>query len=143
MRTIRVELTAVLAQISDKKDILRQAMEELNNGRVLPMVAVRSITLGYKSSIEELYEYYSDIERNCLHVIYDTLRVADEHMDSFHDDFQKAVKDGVVKDPWEAFVGYLQDLVDSYEIIEKLIDSYLKDSPVDVFHIKARGKAGL
>jgi hypothetical protein len=141
--TIRLELTAVLAQINDKKDILRQAIEALNNGRVLPMMAVRAVTMGYRSYIEELYEHFSDIERNCLHVIYERLRVADEHMESFHEDFQKAVKDGMVENPWDAFVGYLEDLVDSYEVIKKLIDSYLYANPEDVFHIKARGKAGL
>jgi len=30
-------------------------VDALNNGRVLPMVAVRAITLGYRSYIEELW----------------------------------------------------------------------------------------
>lgn len=139
-KAIQNELSAILAQIEDKKDILRQAVQALHQNQVLPMVAVRAITLGYNSHIKDLYEYYSEIERNCLHVIYERLRVADQHMESFHDDFQKALKDQLVNEPWEAYTGYLGDIIESYDFVRNLIKSFLNRKPADVFHMSTRRK---
>lgn len=139
-RAIQNELSAILAQIEDKKDILRQAVQALHQSRVLPMVAVRAITLGYNSHIKDLYEHYSEIERNCLHVIYERLRVADQHMESFHEDFQKALKDQLVNDPWKAYAGYLGDIINSYDVVRTLIQSFLNGKPEDVFHTSIRRK---
>jgi len=137
-KVVQNELCAILAQIEDKEDILRQAVQALQQNKVLPMVAVRAITLGYNSHIKDLYEHYSEIERNCLHVIYERLRVADQHMEAFHDDFQKALKDRLVNDPWDAYIGYLGDIIKSYEVAKNLICSFLKRKPDDVFHTKIR-----
>lgn len=141
-RAIQNELRAILAQIEDKEDILRQAVQALQQNRVLPMVAVRAITLGYNSHIKDLYEHYSEIERNCLHVIYERLRVADQHMESFHEDFQKALKDQLVNEPWKAYVGYLGDIIKSYEVVINLVRSFLDGRPEDVFHTSIRRKDG-
>ena len=136
--TIESELRTILAQIKDKKDILSQAVAALNNRAVLPMAAVRMITHGYYLHVEEIYKSYSDIERNCLHVIYERVRVADQHMESFQDDFMRAKKDGLLKDPWQAYVGHLEDIIDSYERVEQYIKGFIAGEPEDVFHTKAR-----
>jgi len=139
-RAVQNELRAILAQIEDKEDILRQAVQALQQNQVLPMVAVRAITLGYNSHIKDLYDHYLETERNCLHVIYERLRVADQHMESFHEDFQKALKDQLVNKPWEAYVGYLGDIIESYEVVRNLIRSFLNGQPDDVFHTSIRRK---
>lgn len=134
-QTVRTELKAILAQIEDKEDILKQAVQALQKKRVLPMTAVRFISNGYNSNIEELYEHYSAIDRNCLHVIYERLRVADLLTESFFENFQKALKDKIVDDPWEAYIGHLGDWVESYKVVRSLIRSFLAGETEDVFHI--------
>ncbi len=138
---IRSELRAALAQIEDKEDILRKAIKALQEKRVLPMVAVRSMTHGYSSYIHDLYDYYSNIERYCLHVIYERLRVADMSMETFHEDFQQAIKDKIVNDPWEYYVGYLEDIIKSYDLLRGLIGSFLAGEPEGVFHVEIRRAA--
>lgn len=138
-RTVRKELNAILAQIEDKENILEQAKKALQQKRVLPLTVVRFITTGYRSYIEELYEHYSDLERNCLHVIYERLSIADSFTGTFVEDLINALKDKMVEKPWEVFIGNLDDLTKSYQVVRILIDSFLKDKPEDVFHITAKG----
>lgn len=137
-RVVRVELTSIRAQINDKKNILLQAIQALCTEKVLPMISVHTIRTGYEAHFDDLYERYSDRERNCLHVIYERLRVGDQIMDSFHQAFQTSLKDGVVKQPWDLAVGQLKDLLESYVVVEELIESFLNGKPTDVFHIEVR-----
>lgn len=135
-RVLHIELSAIKAQIADKEDILLQAIQSLKVGEVLPAIAVHSIRTGYEAHMGELYEHYSGRERNCLHVIYERLRVADRMMDSFHLDFQDSVKNGIVQRPWDMAVEQLEELLESYSVVEKLIESFLIGEPSDVFHIE-------
>lgn len=137
-KVLRAELSSVRAQIKDKEDILLQAIQALNTQEVLPMISVHTIRTGYDVHFNELYERYSDHERNCLHVIYERVRIADEMMDSFHEDFQKALKDGYVKQPWDFARGQLENLLESYKVVDKLTESFLKGKLVDVFHTEVR-----
>ena len=132
---VRTELKAILAQIDDKEDILGQAIKALEKMGILPMAAVRFITTGYGSYIEDLYEHYSDIDRNCLHVIYERLRLADSLTESFFEDFQRAIKDKVLDDPWKAYIAHLGELAESYKVVRNLISSFLAGNAEDVFHI--------
>lgn len=132
---VRAELQAILAQIPDKEDILRQATKALEKKAVLPMVAVRFATNAYGSSIDDLYEHYSDVDRNCLHVIYERLRVADSLTDSFFEDFLRAIKDKVIDDPWKAYIDHLAEVAESYKVVRSLINSFLGGKAEDVFHI--------
>jgi hypothetical protein len=137
--TVHTELKAILAQIEDKEDILRQAIKALEEKRgVLPMAAVRFITIGYGSYIEDLYEHYSDVDRNCLHVIYERLRAADSLTESFFEDFQRAIKDKIIAEPWKAYAAHLGDLDESYNVVRNLINSFLAGKAEDVFHITGK-----
>lgn len=132
-RLVRTELTTVLAQIPQRRDILQQAISSMKQERFMPMLAVRTVTTGYASVHQSLYPHLTPIERNCLHVIFERLRVADEQMDGMHDAFTKAVKDGVLQEPWVYFIGRCEELLQSYEIAAELAASYLAEKPIDVF----------
>lgn len=132
---VRNELEAILAQIPDKEDILKQAIKAIENKTVLPMAAVRFVTTAYSSYIEDLYEHYSNVDRNCLHVIYERLRVSDSLTESFFEDFLKAIKDKVIADPWEAYAAHLGEVTESYKVVRSLISSFLAGKSEDVFHI--------
>ncbi len=123
-----------MSQLPQKADILRQAIAKLRNKQVLPMVSVHAITTGYSGALSDLYPRLSLVERNCLHVIYERLRVADEVMDSFDKDIVAALRDKVVGDPWTAYADRLEDILCSLDIVEQLTKSYLSGKPVDVFN---------
>ena len=92
-KVLESELRSIRAQIESKEDILLQAIQECKTRRILPPVSVRTVRTGYDAHIDDLYIAYSGLERNCLHVIYERLRICYEIMDSFDKNF---------KNPWSA-----------------------------------------
>lgn len=132
-RLVRTELQSVLAQLPQKRDILKQAIGHMSQQRFLSMISVSTVTLGYYSIQESLYPHLKPIERNCLHIIFERLRVADEQMDRMDEAFMRAVKDKVLADPWIVFAGRCEELLASYDVVAKLAASYLAKKPVDVF----------
>jgi hypothetical protein len=135
---VKAELKAILAQLPYKKDILNQAIISMKGGRLLPMVSVRVLAIGYQSVLEELYPHLSALQRHCLHVIYERLRLADQFMDSFEDDFTKAIREKTFPDPWAAYIGKTEEILESYRVVEDLAQSYLSCNPIDVFGIKQK-----
>jgi cell division protein FtsB len=136
-KLVVAELQAILAQLPQKRDILHQAIAHLNEQRFMPTLSCRTVTTGYYSVLEQLYPHLSLRERTCLHIIFERLRVADEQMDEFEKSFIGALKDKLVGDPWSIFSGRLQELLDSYQVVEDLARSYLTGEPIDVFGVEA------
>lgn len=136
-RLVLTELESVLAQLPQKRDIINQAISYMRQQRFLPMLSVSTVTVGYYSVQESLYPHLKPIERNCLHIIFERLRVADEQMDSMEEIFIRAVKEKVQADPWGTFIGRYEDLLASYDVVAELAQSYLDEKPVDVFANKA------
>ena len=132
-RLVKEELRAVLAQLPQKADILRKAIAKLQQKQVLPTMSVHALTTGYSSVLSALYPHLSLVERNCLHVIYERLRVMDEVMDSLERDFLAAVREKTVDNPWVVYADRLDDMLHSVGVVEELAKSYLSGKPVDVF----------
>ena len=130
---LQTELLSINAQIKSKEDILLQAIQSFQAGRVLPTISVRTVRTGYDAFIGTLYLIYSERERNCLHVIYERLRISDEIMDSFDKNFKESLKSGLIEQPWGVAVGQLEELLQSYDVIDGLIQSFLDGIPKDVF----------
>lgn len=134
-KIIREELSSIKGQIPQKKDILQQAIHHLQNGRLMPTRAVRILGIGYKENIVELYPHLSELERNCLHVVYGRLSLADDVMDTFEQDYLSAVREKIMDNPNQAYLERLSEMYKSYEIIDQLIDAYLHGRLIDVFHV--------
>jgi hypothetical protein len=132
-RLIKTELTSVLAQLPQKCDILHQAIEHMKQKRFMPTMSVRTVTVGYDSVQKALYPHLTPIERNCLHVIFERLRVADEQMDRLEEAFLRAVNDKVHTDPWLAFISRCEELLESYDIVAELAQAYVSGKPINVF----------
>jgi hypothetical protein len=101
----------------------------------MPTKSVHALSRGYEQNIAELYQHLSKRERNCLHVIYERLRVAEDVLDSFERDYVSTVREKMVDDPNEVYASRLSEIYESYDLIDKLIDSYLQSRPIDVFYI--------
>lgn len=134
-KIIKSELQSILAQIPLKRDILQQAIKHLKTRQILPTKSVHMVAVGYYSVLKDLYPHLKPVERNCLHVIFEHLRVAEELLDGFVDSIESAVKNKIISDPWVVFSDQLQDILGSYDQVENLIRSYLLGNPIDVFNI--------
>ena len=132
-KVLKSELRSIRSQIESKEDILLQAIQECKTRRILPTISVRTVRTGYDAHIDDLYIAYSGLERNCLHVIYERLRICDELMDAFDKNFQESLERGIVKEPWDVAINQLEELLQSYDVIDKLIQSFLEGTPKDVF----------
>lgn len=131
---VRAELKSLLSQIPQKRDILNQAAAHLRSGRFMPTMSVHSITTGYYSVLESLYPHLPLIERNCLHVIFERIRVVDDLMDNLEDLFTKAMKDQIFDAP-TIYSERIDELLESLNVVENLSISYLARSPIDVFSV--------
>lgn len=45
---------------------------------------------------------------------------------------------GVFDDPFEAFADRLTDIYHSYDVINSLVESFVKGEPIDVFYIEKK-----
>ncbi|HDL01749.1 MAG TPA: hypothetical protein ENH23_05910 [candidate division Zixibacteria bacterium] len=87
------ELRSIKNQLIQKKDIINQAIDHLQKKALMSTMSVRLLGRGYQENIGELYIHLSDLERNCLHVIFERLRIADDLLDSLENNFMTAVKE--------------------------------------------------
>ncbi len=132
------ELRSLQGQIPQLKEICDSAIKELRARTLLPTLAVPAISSAYDAHIEELQAHLTVKERNCLHIIYSRLKVADEVLSELEQDFRAAMTQGVFDDPFEAFADRLTDIYQSYDVINKLIESFIKGEPIDVFRIEKK-----
>ena len=130
------ELSAIKAHLPQKKDILEQGIDALENNRVLPMSSVHAPSSIYDSHLALLSGHLRSRQRNCLHVIYEKLRVLDKTMDSFRADFQQDIADECLKNPFKAYKGILIDLLRQCDVVVRNIESYLNGNPIDVHQTK-------
>lgn len=136
-RIILEELKSIQAQIPQKKDLVKKMIGALQKEQMLGGISVGIVSIGYRQHIGELYEYLGQRRRDCLHVIHERLKNADDMLSSFENDFTSAVQDKVVNDPFAAYAGRLSDILENYDCVEKLIESYLEEKPTDVFYIES------
>lgn len=138
LKMIRGELKAMKAQIEDKQDIIRQALDALSRRQMLGTSSVPMMQVVYRRHINDLYEHLSPLQRNCLHVVYERLADADMFLQSFEGQFLKAVETKVIDDPFDAYKKRFIDCAKNYRVTTDLIQSYLDGQPTDVLHMESR-----
>jgi hypothetical protein len=129
------ELKSILSQLPQKLDLLTKARDALKRKEVLPLMSVRILTAGYESVLADLYPHLTDLQRNCLHVIYERVRVAEEFMASFEASFLSALERDGLENARNVYSGLIEDIRNSYKVVEDLAKSYLADNPIDVFYV--------
>jgi hypothetical protein len=60
-------------------------------------------------------------------------------MDSFEEDFTRAIREKTFPDPWAVCIGRTEEILDSCAVVEELAKSYLACKPIDVFGTKKEG----
>ena len=126
-RIVSEELRSLKMQIPLKVDIIKQIIENLKSQKILQGLSVESINIGYLDHISELYEHLPKLQRNCLHVIYETVRIADDFLNHFYDRIIVCIKEKIIDEPFAAYIGHFEDVLQSFHVVSELIDSYLND----------------
>lgn len=133
---IKSELKSIKSQIPQMIDIIKKTIIALEKLQILPGQHVPILSIGYKSSISFIYNYLKPKERNILHVIYSSLEVADKTVENYENVYHlfktQGRTDGEIA---KILIGIMTDILDNYNIINDLIDSYLEGNPIDVFHV--------
>ncbi len=132
---LRSECESLLAQIPQLIDIFKKCIKQLEQQHYLPGPAVQGISTVYKSIITELTPYLSTKERNLLHVVYEKVRIGDEMLASHELDILQAVKEKLIDDPFKSYISRMNDQINAYECVKKLLQSYLNGEPDDVFYL--------
>lgn len=135
-RMIKEELRSILYQIQQKEDIVRQIISKLKIKEILHGESVGIINIGYRHYAAEIYEHLGVLERNCLHNIHERLDVADKMLRCFKSDILNLIKDKVLDKPYEAYEKHFSDILESYGLVKKLINSYLNGDPIDVCYLR-------
>lgn len=142
-KAIREECKSLLGQIPQLIDIYNKSISNLNDDKILPGPAVRSISTVYHSNISEITPYLCVQDRNLLHVVFERLRVGDELLDSYASELSKTLKENFIENPIEFYINKLRDQIESYEVVKKLLLSYINRKPIDVFKINlSEGERG-
>jgi len=132
---LRDECKSLITQIPQFVDICKKCINNLNQGKILPGQAVRSLSTVYHSTITEIYPYMSLKDRNLLHVVYERLRVGDEILENYVSLLSKELQENLIKDPIQGWIIRMQDQIDSYATITNLLNSYLRRESIDVFNV--------
>jgi hypothetical protein len=132
-KNLKSELRSLKKQIDQKKEIIRAAISVLNKKQLMPTLSVPSITVAYAETFGELLQYYSMLERNCIHNIYERALLSDKVLESFEADFLQAVKQGIYPDPYQVFAGKLDDVHKGLEVAQELIGEFLDGRVSDIY----------
>ena len=134
------ELEANRWQIAQKRDIVRQMIDALASGHLLPGSSVPPITGIFDNHFGSVVKALKPIERDNVHHIYSLLKKNDAFLDSFEHSF-KADVEGPIKDPFAAYSTRLQEIDQSYGVTEVLIGDLLRGQPRDIYYRRSGHQA--
>ncbi len=139
---IKEELRANFHILNWKRPILKDMIEHLENGKVLPGESVRCLTAIYREHFASMSTHLPELDRNSIHVIHERLRILDESMSGY----EAEVKALVGANPQAAkqiatltILPKLKDLLASLSQTQELIKQHLNQKPEDVLGIKSAG----
>jgi hypothetical protein len=135
-KVIEIELKDILKQIPLKREIISITIKNLDKKQILNPSSVKFPTIGYLSSITELYSNLDNYQRISLRIIYDIIISLEELLDNFEKDLLAAIKDKVIPSPFEAYKNKLNDFNNNLTVIDKIINSYLYGPRINLYSIK-------
>lgn len=137
-KALHEECRSLLTQIPQLVDIFKKCIDNLDQGRILPGPAVRSLSIVYRSTISEIYPYLSLKNRNLLHVVYERLRVGDDILENYVSILSRELQEKLLEDPIQGWIIRMKDQLESYKTTTVLLKSYLRGEPIDVFTINGK-----
>ncbi|RUS44986.1 hypothetical protein [Cohnella sp. AR92] len=129
------ELQSLISLIKQKSDHIQLIIDSLSKKVITPGQTVGILEIGYKNNITDLYNHLTVKERNCLHIIYERLRITNNEINQFESSIKSDIKEKAFEDPYRIYRVRFEKLKESNELVLKLIDSMLSKNPIDVMEI--------
>lgn len=129
------ELGSIVRMIPSKLDILNQAEENFCAGRVMPTKSTRFPRGIYIMALVNAPETLTKNERDCLHIIYERLRVIDESMDEMEDRFNSITATHSITQALPALVVSIRDMKEALNKTMELATSVIEGNAIDVYQM--------
>lgn len=134
-RALDDELRSNLHVLPAKKDMMERCKNAIKGNNSFKTYSVPFLRAIYDGHLSELSASLNIKQRNLLHVIYVTCRVIDDELSKIAEQVDMASaasrESGVAR-----YLAALHDFNPQFVRVEKLINSYLKREPLDVFNME-------
>jgi hypothetical protein len=130
------ELQSIVRMIPSKIDILVQARGHFANARLMPTTSTHFPNQIYWRLISSSPELVTTETRDCLHVLYERLRIIDESMDSLENRFNSIAATHSTGQAVEATTGSVGDLTEALQTCRMLAQSVLDNKPINVYQLQ-------
>lgn len=128
-KAIENELRTNLGLIPQKIEHLNNLKDSLNKQRLLPSQNVHCTTYLYDLYIGDAGSCLSEDERGNLNVIYESIKVVDKFLDNVFKEFIGFKASQQLPEPFKAYAGMCEELIERCHLIQDLIREYLCGKP--------------
>lgn len=132
-KSLLAELQSITRMVPSKVDVLNQAESHFKAGRVMPTQSTRFPREIYSRIIIETPEVLKNWERDCLHIIYERLRVVDISMESMEERFISINSSYSREQAVSAAVGSINGLKETLSQTCVLVQAVISGEHVDVY----------
>lgn len=129
------ELGSIIRMTPSKLDILNQAEEAFGAARVMPTKSTRFPREIYIRVLVKAPEILTTKERDCLHIIYERLRVIDDSMDAMEERFNSITSAHSIGQALSALVGSIRDMKEALFQTIELAKSVTEGNAIDVYQV--------
>jgi hypothetical protein len=130
---LKAELETIVRMIPHKVSIIVQAEGALQSARVMNTTSTHFPRQVYDRIIESAPHLLSAAERDCLHVLYERLRINDTVMDSLEERFNSMTTAHSIGAAVQATAGALGDLKTALTATADIASSFVNGRAIDVF----------
>ena len=127
------EMKTNLHQLEQKKDIAVQMRDALSKGRFLSGLSVPFASSVYDHYFPSILNDLSSLKRDNVRHIYSTLNFLDDFMLGIEKSYKEDAQGAVMSDVNSAYLGKIEDVLNTYGIVQDLIQKYIAGSPVDIY----------
>lgn len=124
-------------QLVQKIDIAVQMKDALSKGKFLAGLSVPFASSVYDNYFPSILKDLTSLQRDNIRHIYSTLRVLDEFMFDIEKSYKEDAKGTVMGDVNAAYLGKIDDVLNTYKTVQELIQKYNDGNPVDIYYRKS------
>jgi hypothetical protein len=129
------ELQSIIRMIPSRIDILQQAECHLKNSNLMPTASTHFPNNIYRNIINNNPDVITPNERDCLHILYERLRIIDASMDNLESRLTTITSTYSEAQGIEASLAAVRDLKEALTSSTPLAQSVIDKNPIDVYPI--------
>ena len=130
------ELRSIVRMAPSKLDILSQAGNSFSAARLMPTESTHFPAQAYSRLISVAPDVLTPEASDCLHVLYESLRIVDETMDGLERRFNEIAEIHSVGQAVGAATGRIRDLESAIDTCQTLAQSVLDGTPINVYELQ-------